>query len=111
MGEWLIPLMDERSEEYAPRRYPNLRLVVVGLNPYSLSRKGRYQATWDREWPVHRIISMTKWIRTSRLSIQNSLSIQSNLRSMARVATQPPPPRRRSQPLPHMETLMIYKLG
>lgn len=31
IAEWLVPLMDERSEEYAPLRYPNLRLLIIGM--------------------------------------------------------------------------------
>jgi len=42
----------------------------------------RGQASWFRVWganshgarPVHLIISMIKWVQTSRLSIENSLS-------------------------------------
>ena len=43
-----------------------------------LDVEGRCKATWKREShgarPVHLIIMMIKWIRTSRLSIKNSLS-------------------------------------
>ena len=43
--------------------------------------KGRYQATWKREFNAMaqgrstQIISMIQWIQTSRLSIKNSLSV------------------------------------
>ena len=46
-----------------------------------LIEEGRYRATWKREFKAPmapgrstNIISMSKWIRTSRLSIKNSLS-------------------------------------
>ena len=37
--------------------------------------------------PVHQIISMIKWIRTSRLSIKNSLSLEERVLSVAAEAT------------------------
>ena len=40
--------------------------VGFGFRDYPLERQAR---------PVHSVITMTKWIRTSRLSIKNSLSV------------------------------------
>ena len=47
--------------------------------------------SWSRTWPrsshgarpVHQIISMIKWIRTSKLSIKNSLSLAEELTDQA----------------------------
>jgi hypothetical protein len=32
IAEWLIPLLDQSSTQYAPNRFPNLKLVVSGTD-------------------------------------------------------------------------------
>jgi len=52
-----------------------LQLVPVKPRKADIRLPGKGNSNSHDARPVHQIISLTKWIRTSRLSIKNSLSL------------------------------------